>query len=138
MKGMDSNPSSPLVRSFIPASILLIVAGLGGFGWVVLYTEPSGGTRWLFFFTSVLGVTGLALPMMAFFNRRFPSIPPPTSFVILRQAIWVGIYLPTLAWLRIGRAVTPSLAVLLAVGLIIIEWLLRVGERSQWKPGLKI
>ena len=97
-------------------------------------TSPTGGTRWLFFFVSVLALTGTVLPAMAFLNRRFPSTPPPTHFVILRQAIWVGIYFPTLAWLQIGRVLTPSLALLLAIGLILIEWLLRMRERSQWKP----
>jgi hypothetical protein len=52
----------------------------------------------------------------------------------LRQAIWVAIYLPTLAWLQIGRVLTPAMALLLAIGLILIEWLLRLRERSQWKP----
>jgi hypothetical protein len=32
---------------------------------------------------------------------------------------------------------TPALALLLAVGLFLIEWLLRLRERSQWKPEVK-
>jgi hypothetical protein len=52
----------------------------------------------------------------------------------VRQAVWVGIYIPILLWLRIGRLVNPSLAILLAAGLILIEWLLRLRERSVWKP----
>jgi hypothetical protein len=91
----------------------------------------------VFFFMAVLALTGLALPAVAYLNRRFPSKPAPTSAVILRQAIWAGIYLPTLAWLRIGRVLTPSIALLLAVGLILIEGLLRIRERSQWKPESK-
>jgi len=71
---------------------------------------------------------------VAFLNRRFPSQPTPTPGVILRQAIWFGIYVPTLAWLQIGRVLTPALALLLAVGLLLIEWLLRLREKSQWKP----
>jgi hypothetical protein len=125
---------SPPVREFLPASLILLILGLGGFYAVVTYTVPSGGTRYLFFFTAVLALTGIALPAVAFLNRRFPSTPPVTQAVILRQAIWAGIYLPTLAWLRIGRILTPSIALLLAVGLILIEWLLRLRERSQWKP----
>ena len=54
--------------------------------------------------------------------------------MIVRQAIWIGIYFPTLAWLRIGRVLNLSLALLLAAGLILIELLLRLRERSQWKP----
>ncbi len=71
---------------------------------------------------------------MAFLNQRFPSTPPVNTGVILREAVWVGIYFPTLAWLQIGRVLIPSLALLLAVGLILIELLLRLRERSQWNP----
>ena len=44
----------------------------------------------------------------------------------------------TLAWLQIGRMLTLPLAVLLALGFLIIEYLLRLRERSQWKPGGEI
>lgn len=128
------NPSSPPVKAFLPTAVTLMSIGWVGFYWVLVYNAPSGGTRWVFFFTGVLALTGTVLPFMAFLNRRFPSNPPPTAAVIVRQAIWVGVYLPTLAWLRIGRVLTPSLAILLALGLIMIEWLLRLRERSLWKP----
>jgi hypothetical protein len=52
----------------------------------------------------------------------------------LRQSLWIGIYGPTLAWLQIGRVLTVALTILLAIGLILIEVLLRLRERSQWKP----
>jgi hypothetical protein len=126
--------SSPPVRSFLAAAFLLALLGWLGFYAVLMYTSPNGGTRWLFFFFAVLGLTGLAMPFAAFLNRRFPSSPPPTRAVIVRQALWFGIYLSTLAWLRLGRVLSPSIALLLAVGLLIIEWLLRLRERSQWKP----
>ena len=132
--GMDSRPSPPSVRSFLPAALILMLLGWGGLAYVLLETEPSGGTRWAFFFTGVLALTGVALPIVAYLNRRFPSVPPPSSAVIVRQAIWIGIYFPTLLWLRIGRVVNLSLALLLAAGLILIEFLLRLRERSQWKP----
>ena len=111
-----------------------MLLGWGGFLAVVFYTEPSGGTRWALFFTGVLALTGTALPGVAYLNRRFPSMPPPTPGIILRQAIWAGIYLPTLAWLQIGRVLSPFLALLLGVGLVLIEFLLRLRERAQWKP----
>jgi hypothetical protein len=132
--GMDSRPSPPTVRSFLPAALILMLLGWGGLAYVLFETEPSGGTRWAFFFTGVLAFTGVALPIVAYLNRRFPSIPPPSRAVIVRQAIWVGIYFPTLLWLRIGRVVNLSLALLLAAGLILIEFLLRLRERSLWKP----
>jgi hypothetical protein len=131
---MQSKSSSISVRSFLPAALLITLLGWGGLFAVVSFSEPSGGTRWAFFFFAVLGLVGLALPVTAYLNKRFPSVPPPTHAVVLRQAIWIGIYLPTLAWLRIGRVLNLSIALLLAAGLILIEWLLRLRERSQWKP----
>ena len=131
---MDKRLTSPSVRTFLPTTLILILLGWIGLFAVIEYTEPNGGTRWAFFFFAVLAFTGLSLPVVAFLNKRFPSIPPPSQAVVVRQAIWIGIYLPVLAWLRIGRVLNFSLALLLAAGLILIEWLLRLRERSQWKP----
>jgi hypothetical protein len=112
--------------------------GWGAFAFLVFFTEPNGGTRWAMFFTSMLAITGTVLPIVSFLNRRFPSLPPPTRGVIVRQAIWVGLYFPTLIWLQIGRVMNPSLALLLAVGLLLIEGLLRLIERSLWKPERRV
>jgi len=125
---------SPPVRKFLPAAIILSLVGWGGLIYLVFFTVPTVGPRWLFFFLCVLALTGTVLPAVAFLNLRFPSKPPPTSSVVLRQAIWVGIYLPTLPWLQIGRVLSPALVFLLALGFVLIEWLLRLREKSQWKP----
>jgi hypothetical protein len=74
------------------------------------------------------------MPLIAFLHIRFPSKPAITPWVVVRQSILVGIYLPTLAWLQIGRVLTSGLVVMLAAGLVILELLLRLRERSQWKP----
>jgi len=126
--------NSPPVSFFIPTAVFLILLGWGGVYLLYRYTAPSGGTRWLFFFAGVMAMTGVALPVMAFLNRRFSTIPPATPGVIVRQALWVGIYFPTLVWLQIGRVLNPFIALILAVGFVVIEWLLRLRERSQWKP----
>ena len=130
---MDSQ-SSPPVRTFIPAAIILAILGWGGLYFLLNLTIPTVGPRWLFFFLSVLALTGTTLPVIAFLNQRFPTNPPVNAGVIVREAIWVGIYIPTLAWLQLGQVLTPALSLLLAVGLLAIEVLLRLRERSQWKP----
>jgi hypothetical protein len=130
---MDENQSPP-VSAVLPAALILSIIGWTGLAALFFFTVPTVGPRWSFFFLAVLAVTGLALPLMAFINRRFPSNPPASTGVILREATWMGIYFPTLAWLQIGRVLIPSLALLLAVGLILIELLLRLREKSQWKP----
>lgn len=131
---MDSQ-SSPPVSKFILAAILLALIGWGGLYFLFNLTKPTVGPRWLFFFLSVLALAGTSLPLVAFLNRRFPSKSPANVGVIVREALWIGIYFPTLAWLQLGGVLTPALAILLAFGLIAIEILLRMRERSQWKPG---
>jgi hypothetical protein len=126
--------SSPPVLSFLPATMFLAITGWGGLGVLILNMPPTVWMRWLFFFFSVLAITGSVLPFIAFLNRRFPSFPPPSQFIIVRQAVWIGIFIPTLAWLQIPRVLTISQAVLLGLALILIETLLRMRERSQWKP----
>ena len=126
--------SSPPVKLFIPAAIILALVGWGGLYALINFTIPTVGPRWLFFFLSVLALTGTSLPIVAFLNQRFPTTPPVSSGVVVREAIWVGIYIPTLAWLQLGRVLTPALVLLLAMGLVAIEVLLRIRERSQWKP----
>ncbi len=129
---MKSN-LSPRVANFFPTSIFLLIIGWGGLIALVLTTLPTVGPRWLFFFLIVLAVTGTILPIIAFLNRRFPSTPPPTYFVVVRQALWFAVYAATLLWLQMGRVLNPALAILLAIGLGLIEFLLRLSEKSQWK-----
>ncbi len=130
---MSSRPS-PSVSHFLPAALILAISGWVGLFFLVTNTLPTVGPRWLFFFLGVLAITGTVLPIVAFLNRRFPSNPPASSGIIIRQSVWVGVYGATLAWLQMGRALTPALTLLLASGLIVIEWLLRLREKSQWNP----
>ena len=129
-----SSQSSPPVRAFIPAAIILAALGWGGLYFLINLTIPTVGPRWLFFFLSVLALTGTSLPIIAFLNQRFPTDPPVSAGVIVRESIWVGIYFPTLAWLQLGQVLTPALSLLLAIGLLAIELLLRLRERGQWNP----
>mgnify|MGYP005623312225 FL=1 len=54
--------------------------------------------------------------------------------VILRQAMWVGVFGSTVAWLQLGRVLTPVMALILAGVFALIEFLLRLFERSRWNP----
>lgn len=118
----------------MPTAIILALIGWGGLYALINFTYPTVGPRWLFFFLGVLAITGTALPIVAFLNQRFSTRPPVPPSVIIREAIWFGIYFPTLAWLQLGRVLTPALVLLLAAGFFAIEILLRMRERSQWNP----
>jgi hypothetical protein len=130
---MKSN-TSPRVANFLPAALFLFIIGWGGLIALTISTLPTVGPRWLFFFLCILAITGTMLPIIAFLNRRFPTTPPPTVMVVVRQSLWFAIYGATLIWLQMGRVLNPALAILLAIGLGLIEFLLRLSEKSQWKP----
>jgi hypothetical protein len=124
----------PTIHSTLPAALILALIGWGGLYELINTTRPAVGARWLFFFLGVLAVSGTALPLVAFINRRFQTDPPATIAIIVRQALWIAIYFSTLAWLQKGRILTPTLGIVLGLGIVAIEGLLRSRELSQWKP----
>lgn len=122
------------LRKFLITGLLLAVIGWGGLYLLLTYSLPTLGPRWLFFFLLMLALSGTALPVVAFLNRRFPGETPAEGATILRQAIWVGLFGCILFWLRMGRVLSPVVASFLAAGLILIEFFLRLRERSRWNP----
>lgn len=116
-------------------SLILCLIGWGGLIVLVLTTLPTLAPRWVFFFLLTLALSGTALPVTYFLNRRFPTQPPVESSVVLREAMWVGAYGSLLAWLQMGHVLTSALVMVLALGLLLVEFLLRLSERSQWSPG---
>jgi hypothetical protein len=55
--------------------------------------------------------------------------------MLVRQAIWGGVYFDLLAWFQLGRVLSLPLAVGLAGGIAVIEFALRLAERSRFAPG---
>ncbi len=104
----------------------------------VLTLTPTVWARWLLFFGSTLGLTSLALPVTWFLNLRFQSKPPAGGTVIMRQAIWVGVYGALLIWLQQERLVTIWTGIGLAVGLIAIEYFVRMRENARWQPPIGV
>ncbi len=112
---------------------------IAAIGWVGLffllqYTQPYLGPRWLFFFLLTMAISGTALPIVYFLNIRFPSDTPANTSVIIRQAIWFAIFFDLLAWLQLGRVLNSILIAVIALGIIAIENLIRLVERSHWQP----
>lgn len=124
-----------------PPFFPIIISGilLGGLGWaglayVILFNDPELGYRWLFFFFIMLAVGGTALPAVAFLNRRFPSEPVAGEGVILRQAVLVGLYFSLMVWLQQDRILNNAMIFFLAVGFVLVEVFLRMGEKARWQP----
>jgi len=118
-------------RGIFATALLLIAIGWIGLYLLVATTLPTVGPRWLFFFLLTIAVTGTALPFVWLLHKRFG---PASSTVLLRQAMWVALYVSLGVWLQINRALTLSLALLLGVGFVLVEWFLRLLERNVWRP----
>lgn len=116
------------------SALALMLVGWGGLFLLITQTLPYVWSRWGFFVLALMAITGTILPIVYFFHRRFPDDPPADTNVIVRQAMWFGIYAATLAWLQLGRLVTVYVILGLAGGLIAIEYFLRLRERSYWTP----
>ena len=124
----------PSVQSIFILSGVLAGSGFLGLVILIFATLPTLGPRWLFFFFLTLLAIGVSLPLIHFLHRRFPSEPLVNTGILLRQAIWVGVYVDLLVWLQLGRALDTARAVFIAIGLIVIEFLLRMRERSEFQP----
>ena len=118
-------------RGLFATALLLIAIGWTGLYLLLATTLPTVGPRWLFFFLLSLAVTGTALPFVWLLHKRFGPAP---SAVLLRQALWVALFVSLSVWLQINRSLTLSLGLLLGIGFILVEWFLRLLERSIWRP----
>lgn len=131
---METRHNSQLKPIMITSALLFIV---GVLGLVLLFTMtvPTLGPRWLLFFLITMAVSGLVLPAAYFLNIRFPSNPPAESGILLREAIFVGIYADLLIWLQFGKVLNFAIGSFILVGFALIEFLLRWRERSRFTPG---
>lgn len=125
-------PLSP----FIFAGLLLAIVGWGGVAVLVFFTLPTLGPRWLFMLFLLQALSGTVMPLIALIHRRFAGKYGVEGTVIVRQAIWVGVYGDILVWLMMGRVMTTQMAVFLGLGFVLIEFFLRMRERSQFQPGV--
>jgi len=127
------DPPSNNYRSLIIAAIIMAVVGWVGLIILLFTTLPTVGPRWLFFFLSTLAITGTALPFVWLLHRRFSNNGYAPSSTLLREALLFTLYVEVLIWLQFNRSLSLSLAILFALSLIGIEYLLRTLERSRWR-----
>jgi hypothetical protein len=83
------------------------------------------------FLASVLvAVTGLSLPLAYYLNKRFGRSGSQRFLVVLRQAMWVGIWVAFCVWLQMNRSLGIGIALLVAGVLVTIEVLLQIRTKA--------
>ena len=127
------NSSRSLFGLYVAAGVLAFVGWFGVLA-LVFNTVPSLIPRWMFFALCLASLTGTAVPFIRYLNRRFEH-GKASPVLLLRRAIWVGVFGTTLAWLQIGRSLSWGSSMLLAGVFIAIELLLELRERSRYVSG---
>lgn len=125
---------SPKFKPFGLSALALAIIGWGGLYFIITITLPFVWSRWGFFVLLLMALTGTTLPIVFYLHQRFPEDPPADANVLIRQAMWVGVYGATIAWLQLGRLVTLYVILGLAGGLIAAEYFIRIREKSNRRP----
>jgi hypothetical protein len=113
------------------AAVVMMIVGWGGLYRLVSTTLPRiGGELWLFFILLLVAITGTAVPIVRYLNVRFTpmDVDVPPGGVIVRQSIWIGLFVVTCSWLQIPRALSLPLALFIVLVLVVVEVFLRSRE----------
>lgn len=129
----SAEPEIPDHRGVLAAAALMAVFGWAGLYLLVTTTIPTAFPRWLFFVSLYFAVTGTVLPFVRFLTLRFLREDAAVSSggVLLRESIWIGLFVVACAWLQIPRVLNPAIAFFLALSLLVVEVFLRIRERAQ-------
>jgi len=131
---LPTSNTPPDHMGLLAGAMVLIVIGWVGLFIVVNNNLPRiGGELWSFFMLLQIAITGTVLPIIRFFNVRFTPVnrEVPPSGVIVRQSVWVGLYVVTCAWLQIPRVLSLPLALFLIVVFVVVEVFIRTRELAD-------
>ena len=123
--------------SFLPITIFSIFLALISWvslGLLFLYTSPTLGPRWIFFFLMYIAIIGTIFPILILINRRINRQDGGNINVALRQSLMLGFYFDLIIWLHMGRVLDLTTAFFILSIIIAIEILIQVFEGSQWQP----
>lgn len=129
---MMRNSYLPPFGKILISSIFLIILGGGGLAFIFIFYEPTLGPRWMFFFFLTIIGSGIALPISYLIQRRFAN-QVVLNKVLIREAIFFGVFLALIAWLQLGRILTNLIIVIISIGFILLEMLLRMAEKATFK-----
>jgi len=120
----------PFSKIFVTALVLFLI-GTGGLLILVFFTEPTLIPRWLMFFFLTQAACGLMLPFVYLVQRRIAT-RPVSDGVLIREALLFAIFIDLLIWLQLGRVLNWLITTFLAVGFLVIEFLLRMSETASF------
>jgi hypothetical protein len=112
------------------AALVMALGGWVGLFQLVTTALPRVGQRWLFFLLLHIAVAGTALPFIRYLNVRFTPVDVdlPPGGVLVRQSVWVALFVVTCVWLQIPRVLNLPIAFFIGLVLVVIEVFLRVRE----------
>ncbi|MBN1265159.1 MAG: hypothetical protein JXA25_06685 [Anaerolineales bacterium] len=127
---LPENEPSYNYQPVLLASILLAAAGWSGLYLLLTRTLPTVLPRWVFFFLLVLASSGTSLPFLWLLHRRFN--PNPFSPGLLqRQSLEFSLVVTILTWLQINRTFSLTLALVISVGVVLLDSLLQRLQRTS-------
>ena len=119
-------------------SLILFLSGAVGLILLFNLTVPTLGPRWLLFFLITFVFSGIALPPAYYLHLRFPGKAPSGSVVLIREALFFGIYVDLLIWLQFGKVLNFALGFFLFAGFALIEFILLWRERARFNSDAEI
>lgn len=127
---LHTNQTPPDHTGMTIAAVILMIAGWGGLFYLVTTQVPRVGQRWLFFLLVQVAIAGTTMPFLRYLNVRFTpaSRAVPPSGVIVRQSVWLGLFVVSCLWLQIPRVLTVPMIFFLALAFFVIELFLRSRE----------
>lgn len=133
-------PSTPRDHSgMLIASLIMAVISWLGLYHLITTERPLVGQRFIFFLLLLIGIASTVIPFVRYLNMRFIPVtrPLPPSGVIVRQGVWVGLFVVICAWLQMLRGLTIPIAVFLGLALIVIEIFLRTRENAHERDNVE-
>lgn len=129
-----------IVDNFWPINVerldLIRATALGQADSTVLLRESNPEIILTFLATVMVAVTGLVMPLAYFLNKRFGQESSLRFVVVLRRAMWVGIWFAFCTWLQMNRSLNVGVALLVAAVFIVVEVLLQVRTKANLITGI--
>jgi hypothetical protein len=122
-----------IVNSFWPIDVqridLVRATALDQADPVRLLNAANKEIIWVFLAGVLVVITGASLPLAYVINQRLGQSKSSQFLVVLRQAMWIGLWFAFSIWLQMNRTFGWGVAILVAAVFIVVEVLLQVRTR---------